>query len=422
MRSTNYKMDILIIGSYNGQDSLGDKCLLRAVAYRFRKHLKADSKIIFHLHSPAEFSTELQDVPVIANQAVQTLYWNYNSQLGRFKLPQNITKKLSELTFPLAYHSVYKQYQKNISTVANEQLNNCAFMFVFGGTNFSKQWWWLNIVPYMLTAKMYNMPVYFGTQQYGPMLPEQQKRTQKFMKKYVKDVRFRNPACFKELGYENAFDKLTKDEVFSNTAIYPNATKRSGLNATKKRILINYRGTQDFLLENPEAEIKRLGSLMNKLGETYDCDFVFFSVSGSSFADDTEAIEQLRKMVKQEHKFTILPYTNEFDLIEKTKECFACISMSFHGCILAMIGGCPAIPLSSGDYYDHKYISFENYNPQLPIPIIYLSQDLTPTAYDKITTYFNQFEVAPVIAERERSNQLIDSYYKTILANHNLLP
>ncbi|HEU0126157.1 MAG TPA: polysaccharide pyruvyl transferase family protein [Flavobacterium sp.] len=413
--------NVLIIGSYNGQDSLGDKCLLRAVTFRFRKHLTKASNIIFHLNDPSEFSNELKDVPVTANQGLQTLYWNYNNQISRFKLNNSLTKKVSEITFPLAYHSLYKQYQKKIRTIADEQLNNCAFMFVFGGTNFSKQWWWLNIVPYMLTAKMYNLPVYFGTQQYGPMLPEQQKKTQKFMFSNVKDIRFRNPACFKELGYENAYDKLTRDEVFSNIEVYPNATIRSGLNKSKKTILINYRGTQDFLLENPEKEIEELGALMNKLGAKYDADFLFFSVSGSSFADDTEAISKLRKIVNAEHGFSTLPYTNEFDLIEKAKECFACVSMSFHGCILAMIGGCPAIPLSSGDYYDHKYISFEQYNPSMPIPVIYLNKASSDVEYSEIIRYFDQFEIDPIIKERERSNLLIDDYYRQILSNYDLL-
>lgn len=413
--------NILLVGSYNGQDSLGDKCLLRAVAYRFKKHLKKDSNIIFHLHNPTEFSTELKDIPVVANQGLQSLYWNFNSQIARCRLSQNITRIISELTFPIAYYSLYKKYQKNIRKNANDQLKDCAFMFVFGGTNFSKQWWWINIVPYMLTAKMYNLPVYFGTQQYGPMLPKQQKRTQYFIKKNVKDLRFRNPACFAELGYENAFDKLTRDEVFSNIDLYPNSKIRSGNNEKRKTVLINYRGAQDFLLEDPESEINRLGILMNKLGKTYDCNFMFFSVSGASFADDTEGINKLRKIVDIKYNFSTLPYTNEFDLIEKAKECFACVSMSFHGCILAMIGGCPAIPLSSGDYYDHKYISFEEYNPSLPIPVIYVSKELSTTDYTKVTEYFDKFETEPIIRERERSNQLIDNYYQQILSTYNLL-
>lgn len=413
--------NILLVGSYNGQDSLGDKCLLRAVAYRFKKHLKKSSNIIFHLHNPTEFSTELKDVPAIANQGIQSLYWDYNDQLLRFRLSQNFTRKFSELTFSIAYHSLYKSRKQNTRKIAEAQLNNCALMFVFGGTNFSKQWWWLNIVPYMLTSKMYNLPVYFGTQQYGPMLIEQQKRTQKFMKSNVKDVRFRNPACFAELGYDDAFNKLTRDEVFSNIDLYPNSTIRSGNEEKRKTILINYRGTQDFLLENPKSEINRLGLLMNKLGESYDCNFLFFSVSGASFADDTESINKLREIVDSKYNFSTLPYTNEFDLIEKAKECYACVSMSFHGCILAMIGGCPAIPLSSGDYYDHKYISFEEYNPNLPIPIVYLSKELSTTTYRDITDYFDKFEIEPVIRERERSNQLIDNYYQQILSAHSLL-
>jgi polysaccharide pyruvyl transferase WcaK-like protein len=413
-------MNILLIGSYNGQDSLGDKCLLRAVAYRFRKHLRTDAEIFFHLHNPSEFKTELSDVPVKANQGIQTLYWNLHGQLGRLRLPEMIIRKISEVTFPIAYNTIYKTYLRNIRKNVDEQLKDCSFIFIFGGTNFSKQWWWLNIVPYMLTAKLYDLPVYFGTQQYGPMLEEQRRRTQKFIKKHVKDLRFRNPACFRELGYNNAFDKLTRDEVFSNVELYPNSKVRSQSNG-RKNILINYRGTQDFLLENPKSEITRLGTLMNKLGKSYDCDFTFFSVSGSTFSDDTEAIKKLRQIVSEKHNFQILPYTNEFDLIEKSKESFACVSMSFHGCILAMIAGCPAIPLSSGDYYDHKYISFEQYNPKLPIPTVYLSKELSENEYLKISEYFDKFDVNSIIEERERSNHLIDSFYREILGTYNLI-
>jgi hypothetical protein len=116
----------------------------------------------------------------------------------------------------------------------------------------------------------------------------------------------------------------------------------------------------------------------------------------------------------------VLPYTDEFDLIKAAQSAYACVSMSFHGCILCMFGGCPAIPLSSGSYYDHKYVGFADYNPALPIPVIYTAKKMEDKQLDQVFHYFENYDIEPVNAERLRSHQLIDAYYHSIVSKFGL--
>lgn len=50
------RMNILLIGSYNGQDSLGDKCLLRCVTERFRYVFEINVNFLSHIHNNIEES------------------------------------------------------------------------------------------------------------------------------------------------------------------------------------------------------------------------------------------------------------------------------------------------------------------------------------------------------------------------------
>lgn len=406
---------VLLLGSYNGQDSLGDKCLLRSVADRFHRHLPQDIELLIHLHNPQEINEKLSIIPVKGNKGIQSLYWYWDGLISRVINSIKIRKWLSEQTFFLALNTIIFWLRPGEVRLVKSQLKRVRFIFIFGGTNFSKQWWWLNIVPYIMTAKLVNKAVYFGPQQYGPMLPKQKALTQRFIKRYVKDLRLRNSACFNDLGLDIDLTKLTKDEVYSNTELYPNPSKKSSSIRGRKKFLVNFRGGEDFLLEDKNQEIKNLGELLTLIGAQLNCDFEFFSVSGKSFSDDTLPMELLRSIVPQEHVFSLLPYTDEFDLIEAAKLADGCISMSFHGCILAMIGGCPAIPLTSGDYYNHKYIGFETYNPQTPIPIIYSTQSPTSETVEQIITYFDQYDIAAVAQERIKNHLLLEAYYKSIV-------
>jgi polysaccharide pyruvyl transferase WcaK-like protein len=415
------KPGIFLIGSYNGQDSMGDKCLLRVVSSRFRRLLPDDVPIYFHAENTEELQPGgvLSDAAVIAQRGVQSYFWNWHTKLRHLHLPEALHRRVSVATFPLAARTYYR----NDETLqeALRQLDSSAFMFTFGGTQFTKQWWRMNLVPYMLMTRMAELPVYFGTQQYGPMTEEQQQRTQAFIRERVEGVRFRNAACMPELGMEGEMEKLTRDEVFSNTQVYPVVEERSGQGADTKTILVNYRGEQNFLSEDREqARLDHLVAYLRALHNRLDCTFTLFSVSGPEFCDDTECFDYIRQNLP-EAEVNELPYTNAYDHIEAAKEAYAAVSMSFHGVILSMIGGCPAIPITHGKYYNHKYIGFKEYNPDTPIPIFYVDEAPDQSLVEESVDYFETYNPVAVADERRRHNEKIELFYRGILEEQGLL-
>lgn len=411
---------IFLIGSYNGQDSMGDKCLLRVVSSRFRRLLLDDVPIYFHAQDTDELQPggTLAAAPVVAQQGVQSYLNNWHTKLRHAHLPDGWHRKVSVASFPLATKTLYRT--DDTLQEALHQLRRSAFMFLFGGTQFTQQWWRMNVVPYMLMARMADLPVYFGPQQYGPMTEKQQRRTQAFMDERVGDVRFRNRACMPFLGMKSERGKLVRDEVFSNTQVYPVTEKRSGSDGPRN-VLVNYRGQQDFLTHGSAREkLDHLVAYLRAIGERLDCTFTFFSVSGPPFCDDTEHIDYVRDQMP-EFEIRELPYTNAFDHVEAAKDAYAAVSMSFHGCILSMIGGCPAIPITHGDYYNHKYIGFEDYNPDTDIPIFYVDEAPSESLIRSSLEYMDTYDAAAVAEERRRHNQKIEGYYRSILSEHDLL-
>jgi len=411
---------IFLIGSYNGQDSMGDKCLLRVVSARFRRLLPEDVPIYFHAADTNELRPEgsLAEAPVVPQQGVQSYLSNWHTKLRHAHLPDGWHRRASVATFPLAAKTVYR----NDDTLqeALRQLRQSAFMFLFGGTQFTQQWWQMNVVPYMLMARMADLPVYLGPQQYGPMTEEQQRRTQAFIEERVRGVRFRNVACMSYLDMDGQMEKLTRDEVFSNTQVYPVTEERSGSDGPKN-VLVNYRGQQDFLTDgSARQKLDHLVAYLRTLGERLDCTFTFFSVSGPPFCDDTEHVDYVREQMP-EFEIQELPYTNAFDHVEAAKDAYAAVSMSFHGCILSMIGGCPAIPITHGDYYNHKYIGFEDYNPDADIPIFHVSEKPTDSLVEASLDYVDSYDATAVADERRRHNEKIEDYYRSILDAHDLL-
>ena len=143
-------------------------------------------------------------------------------------------------------------------------------------------------------------------------------------------------------------------------------------------------------------------------------------MSGPPFCDDTEHVDYVREQMP-EFEIQELPYTNAFDHVEAAKDAYAAVSMSFHGCILSMIGGCPAIPITHGDYYNHKYIGFEDYNPDADIPIFHVSEKPTDSLVEASLDYVDSYDATAVADERRRHNEKIEDYYRSILDAHDLL-
>ena len=97
------------------------------------------------------------------------------------------------------------------------------------------------------------------------------------------------------------------------------------------------------------------------------------------------------------------------DLIETARNASGTVSMSFHGCILSMIGGCPAVPITSERYY--KYADFDRYTGDQNVPIVSL-QDLNPEqAAERTASYFERHQPVRIAADREQATAQISRWY-----------
>jgi len=88
--------------------------------------------------------------------------------------------------------------------------------------------------------------------------------------------------------------------------------------------------------------------------------------------------------------------------------------MSFHGCVLSMVGGCPAVPVTSEKYYDYKSVDFDRCTGGQNVPIISLQDPNPEHAADSIVSYFERYEPARTAAARERAAAQIERWYRQI--------
>jgi polysaccharide pyruvyl transferase WcaK-like protein len=283
---------------------------------------------------------------------------------------------------------------------------------IYGGTNFSKQWWWLQNPPYTLCRRWSGAALLLAPQQYGPMEPKQLQGFREGLLNHATGVLCRNPDDLKLLGLENRPELLVRDEVFSNTAQYPAPAEATRPWVEREPVLlVNMRFSKDFLFDSDTTVLDRfcdvVGGVARKLGLTPK----LFCMSSWRFADDLAGREHLERRLNGGKRLEVVPYTDEYELIAAATRARGCISMSFHGCILSMVGGCPSIPVTLGDYYDFKYRGFADYNPVRPIPLLSLAKPADPRTVEQCCEYLQKYENDPVQQERRRSGELIDRAY-----------
>jgi polysaccharide pyruvyl transferase WcaK-like protein len=402
---------ILIIGSYNGQDSLGDKCLLKAVAGRCRHAFGPDVRLVTHVVDDSELRGPLSGMGMEARHGVQTYFWKWEAFLSRFFRRINLLRRVTWATFSVAGRVLMRL--RPGSRQALHDVEAADGIVIYGGTNFSKQWWWLQNPPYTLCRRWSRAPLLLAPQQYGPMEPEQLQGFREGLLNHAAGVLCRNPDDLKLLGLEKQRDLLVRDEVFSNVRLYPAPPDASRpLAARDPVLLVNMRFSRDFLFESETAVLDRfcdvVGGVTEKLGLTPK----LFCMSSWRFADDLAGREHLEKRLNAGKRLEVVPYTDEYDLITAATRARGCISMSFHGCILSMIGGCPSIPVTLGDYYDFKYRGFADYNPSRPIPLLSLARPVDLSTVEQCCDYLQKYENESVQQERKRSGELIDQAYR----------
>jgi len=403
-------MIVLLIGSYNGQDSLGDKCLLRCVVDRIRHAFGKETRIITHVHNVGELHGPLRDLNIEARQGVQSYLWRWQSLIGRIIKDQQILQKISEAQFSIIGRLIMAFLHGG--RLALQDLADADAIVIYGGTNFSRQWWWLNTPAYIMSCRWANAPLFLAPQQYGPMESDQLSRFKDQLSTRADGMLYRNSKDFELLGIGKKNDVVVRDEVFSNIRVYPTLDEaQRPFSERESTLLINLRFSKDFLFDHNDEFLDRFCHYVEEVSQRMQLEIKLFCMSGWTFADDLADRQALEDRLNGGERLEVLAYTDEFDFIRDASYARACISMSFHGVILSMIGGCPSIPVTLGDYYDYKYIGFSGYNPANPVPLISLADEIINTRVDSLVTYFEEFESESIWRERHRLNTLVDSAY-----------
>ena len=122
---------ILIIGSYNGQDSFGDKCLARCVAQQLRNIFGKDTKIISHIDNNLEISQ--YEIPEIEfKKGISPLYWTWHNKLRHLHLPKVLLRLTAIITLPL-YLIGTKTNRQEFRRI-NQEIKESPIVYFYGGT------------------------------------------------------------------------------------------------------------------------------------------------------------------------------------------------------------------------------------------------------------------------------------------------
>jgi Polysaccharide pyruvyl transferase len=402
---------VLLLGSYTGQDSFGDICLLRSVTTQFQTIFGPDVRSVCDIEENLEKAREV--VPGGQITEISRLFSEWLNRLRRWYIPFSLQMIITVLIFPIWL--MVEAESRLVFRCLLDEVRSCSCLYFYGGTQLSEQWFGINFpTVFFLTAlcRLFGKPVYWGPQQYGPESSWQRRWVRFTIRFLATDVAARSANCVRLLALPES--RLFYDEIFSCTARYRICPKRD---RRPTFILINMRAS-NFLRDATVAEYHAFGQLLDRLHERLGLPFKLFQMSGSSFCDDQQLKGFLDRNGFGHIPVEILPpLDQEQELIDLAADAYGTVSMSFHGCIFSMIGGCPAVPITSGRYYDYKYADFDRYAGGQHVPIVSL-QDLAPEhAVDDIVEYFKRYEPARSAAARERAAAQVGNWYLQI-RNH----
>lgn len=403
---------ILIMGSYAGQDSFGDKCLLRCVVAQLREAFGPDVRTVIDIQENREEAMRI--VPDAEfNLKISQLFSSWFNRLRHLRAPFSFQMLVAFMTFPFSLVTT----RENRSALADilREIRACSCLYFYGGTQLSEPWFAINIPPlfFMLAlCRIFGKPVYWGPQQYGPEKAWQRQCLKTIIRLFVTDIRARNDNCVRMLALPES--KLFYDEVFSCIVRYPLCPEHT---RPRSFVLINMRGS-NFIRDATDAEFRAFAEILHALHERLHLPFTLFQMSGASFCDDERLKSFLDRNGFGSIPVEILPpLERERDFIELAARAYGAVSMSFHGCVLAMVGGCPAVPVTSEKYYDYKYFDFDRYTGGQNVPIISLQDPNPEHATDSIVGYFERYQPALTAAVRERAAAQIERWYLQIRDN-----
>lgn len=225
------------------------------------------------------------------------------------------------------------------------------------------------------------------------------------------------------------------DEVYSNAALYPVRVAQpfsQRVDNTTFTILMNVRGEnfvdggvfgdeqiqwyQGFIREFSRMIIQQASGAdtSDGTGRIVDCvKWNLFAVSGPGMAEDENILRSLVDRLSGEHDVRMLPrIIDESELIEQAHQADACVSMSFHGCVLASFAGIPVVPFTDGYYYDYKYADFSRYGDGRAIPQLRPSSMSCKTAATEAIDYIVGFNSAQAALRRRHAAKEMDSFYR----------
>jgi hypothetical protein len=273
----------------------------------------------------------------------------------------------------------------------------------------------MNIPPlfFMLAlCRVFGKPVYWGPQQYGPETTGQRLFLKCIIKLLVTDIRARNENCVQMLALPES--NLFYDEVFSCTVRYPLHAEHT---RPRSFVLINMRGS-NFVRDATEVEFREFAEILRALHGRLHLPFTLFQMSGASFCDD----ERLKSFLDH-NGFRNIPVEilqrlkGKRDFIELAARAYGKVSISFHVSVLSMVGGCPAVPVTSEKYYDYKYVDFNRYAGGQNVPVISLQDPNPEHAAENIVNYFHRYHPGRTTAARERAAAQIEQWYRHIRDN-----
>lgn len=410
-------MKITVTGSFAGQDSLGDECLLKAVVARLKRH-RPDGRIEFQINDPSNAfaKSEACASGFEVRRGLQYSMYRFTHVLRRLKVPAVIATAAGERGIDLA-----ARLGAFGAADAFARLKRSDALFVFGGTQFSSQWFGLNAPSYLKSAEIVHESggaVYFGPQQYGPLVDADCEMLRRALVEVVTDWRTRNPLDIDLLERNGArnVSREVYDEVFSAIRLYP-----SQVRAEPAHLLFNLRHTTfDEAASLHVESYRRFAALVDTLTEHFNLPAVFFGVSGASFCDDDAAFAAVKHLSRHSDRISSVGRVrDEHQIFELARTARAVISMSFHGCILSGIAGVPFVPVTEGSYYDYKYAGFDKYTGDQGTPLISLSDCDAYGDVNRIVSFVEQFDPDRVFDARQLASDLADSFYRDAIGNRS---
>lgn len=348
-----------IIGSANGIENLGDVLLLHCAMRNINKAGTDVNYFTIQVHGDVDSASRLAK-DWEPEQYRSSRAYSYDWAPGPLQLnwmqrrPRGLGRVPDALYYPVLM-AIYLIFYLFGAWNRKEWLNEwkaSAFVYFYGGSHFSKTFFWSNGFPMLLLAfiaRRENVRLIFGPQQFGPQSMLQAKITSFIFRLIEYRVMFRNRACATAFGLS---EKLTYDEVFVSD-LFDLIAAPPALHSNLG--LINFRAN-DFEEILGVSKIEGFVEVFNKaLSQLHD-EWLMFSMSTPNFNNDAVLSSHFGGVISQRDGCM------SFDLLSKDlSNSSLCVAMSFHGCILSIICGVNAIPVISGEYYSWKFDDFERY-------------------------------------------------------------